>query len=155
MFRLPYNKFQKAVEIITLVLILCQIVYCAVFYPQLPSKIPTHFNFAGEVDGWGGKSSILVLLAATIVLYIMLTVALFFPRLWNVPVKITDQNRGVVFKYVINMVLWDKLLIVGCFFYMTYCSVSSVAMGWWFTPFLLISVLGVTFYYTIKLFLIR
>ena len=155
MFRLPYNKFQKTMEIITLVLILCQIVYCVVLYPQLPSKIPTHFNFAGEVDGWGGKGSIIILLATTIGLYILLTVTLFFPKLWNIPTKITDQNRGIVFKYVINMVLWDKLLIVACFFYITYCTISSVALGWWFTPFFLISVLGVTFYYTIKLFLIR
>jgi uncharacterized membrane protein len=25
-------------------------------YPQLPDKIPTHWNFQGEVDGWSGKA---------------------------------------------------------------------------------------------------
>lgn len=155
MFKLPYNKFQKSLEILALILILGQIVYTAVLYPQLPSKIPTHFNFAGEADGWGGKGSIIVLVITTVGLYILLTVTMFFPRLWNVPVKITDQNRGIIFRYVMNMVLLDKLLIVASFFYITYCSISSTGMGWWFTPVMLISVLGVTFYYTFKLFLVR
>ncbi|WP_455542737.1 DUF1648 domain-containing protein [Intestinibacter sp.] len=155
MFGLPYNKFQKVIEIITLVLILCQIAYTAVSYPQLSSKIPTHFNLAGEVDGWGGKGTIIILVVATVALYILLTVSMFFPKMWNVPVKITDQNRAIVFKYVMNMILLDKVLIVICFFYMTYCSISSISMGWWFTPFFLISVLGVTFYYTIKLFFVK
>lgn len=155
MFKLPYNKFQKSLEILALILLLGQIVYTAVLYPQLPSKIPTHFNFAGEADGWGGKGSIIVLVITTVGLYILLTVTMFFPRLWNVPVKITDQNRGIIFRYVMNMVLLDKLLIVSSFFYITYCSISSTGMGWWFTPVMLISVLGVTFYYTFKLFLVR
>lgn len=155
MFKLPYNKFQKSLEILALILLLGQIVYTAVLYPQLPSKIPTHFNFAGEADGWGGKGSIIVLVITTVGLYILLTVTMFFPRLWNVPVKITDQNRGIIFRYVMNMVLLDKLLIVSSFFYITYCSISATGMGWWFTPVMLISVLGVTFYYTFKLFLVR
>lgn len=155
MFKLPYNKFQKSLEILALILILGQIVYTAVLYPQLPSKIPTHFNFAGEADGWGGKGSIIVLVITTVGLYILLTVTMFFPRLWNVPVKITDQNRGIIFRYVMNMVLLDKLLIVASFFYITYCSISATKMGWWFTPVMLVGVLGVTFYYTFKLFLVK
>lgn len=155
MFKLPYNKFQKSLEILALILLLGQIVYTAVLYPQLPSKIPTHFNFAGEADGWGGKGSIIVLVITTVGLYILLTVTMFFPRLWNVPVKITDQNRGIIFRYVMNMVLLDKLLIVASFFYITYCSISATKMGWWFTPVMLVGVLGVTFYYTFKLFLVK
>ena len=48
MFNLPYNKFQKTLEIVTFILLLAQIVYTAVLYPQLPSKIPSHFNLEGQ-----------------------------------------------------------------------------------------------------------
>ena len=27
-------------------------------YPELPERIPIHFNAAGEVDGWGKKGMI-------------------------------------------------------------------------------------------------
>ena len=52
MFNLPYNKFHKTLEIVTFILLLAQIVYTAVLYPQLPSKIPSHFNLEGQIDGW-------------------------------------------------------------------------------------------------------
>ena len=30
-------------------------------YPQLPETIPTHWNFAGEIDGYSGKGALLLL----------------------------------------------------------------------------------------------
>ena len=96
MFNLPYNKFHKTLEIVTFILLLAQIVYTAVLYPQLPSKIPSHFNLEGQIDGWSGKGSIIILVIVNVALYILLTVTMFFPRLWNVPVKITDKNKGIV-----------------------------------------------------------
>ena len=106
MFNLPYNKFHKTLEIVTFILLLAQIVYTAVLYPQLPSKI-------------------------------------------------TDKNKGIVFNYTMNMVLLDKLILVMSFSYITYCSISATKMGWCFTPVMLVGVLGVTFYYTFKLFLVK
>ena len=105
MFNLPYNKFHKTLEIVTFILLLAQIVYTAVLYPQLPSKIPSHFNLEGQIDGWSGKESIIILVIS--------------------------------------------------FSYITYCSISATKMGWWFTPVMLVGVLGVTFYYTFKLFLVK
>ena len=155
MFNLPYNKFHKTLEIVTFILLLAQIVYTAVLYPQLPSKIPSHFNLEGQIDGWSGKGSIIILVIVNVALYILLTVTMFFPRLWNMPVKITDKNKGIVFNYTINMVLLDKLILVMSFSYITYCSISATKMGWWFTSVMLVGVLGVTFYYTFKLFLVK
>ena len=105
MFRLPYNKFQKVLEIVTIALILCEIVYVAIRYSRIGDKIPTHFDLAGNPDAWGSKATIFILLAVTIGLYILMTVCVFFPKMWNVPVKVTEQNKGIITKYVINMVL--------------------------------------------------
>lgn len=155
MFRLPYNKFQKVLEIVTIALILCEIVYVAIRYSRIGDKIPTHFDLAGNPDAWGSKATIFILLAVTIGLYILMTVCVFFPKMWNVPVKVTEQNKGIITKYIINMVLLDKFLIVACFFYMLVCSMEGIALGLWFTIFMLVSILGVTFYYTIKLFFVK
>lgn len=155
MLRLPYNIFQKILEVVTMVLLLCQIVYVAVRYSKIADKIPTHFDFAGNPDSWGSKSTVFILLGMTIFLYAIMTVCMFFPKIWNVPVKVTEENRRRIFNYVANMVLLIKLIIVGCFFYMTFCSMEGIALGIWFTIFMLGSVLGVTLYYTVKMVINR
>ena len=58
MFNLPYNKFHKTLEIVTFILMLAQIVYTAVLYPQLPSKIPSHFNLEGE-EGTNERTAVM------------------------------------------------------------------------------------------------
>jgi uncharacterized membrane protein len=41
-------------------LIIAPFVYGALIFPNLPSKIPTHFNIEGKADAWGGPSSIFI-----------------------------------------------------------------------------------------------
>jgi uncharacterized membrane protein len=35
--------------------------YAYYLYPNLPNKIPIHFNLQGEVDGWGSRESIFLM----------------------------------------------------------------------------------------------
>jgi uncharacterized membrane protein len=42
------------------VLIIAPFIYGALIFPQLPSRIPTHFNIEGKADAWGGPSSIFI-----------------------------------------------------------------------------------------------
>lgn len=41
-------------------LIIAPFIYGALIFPQLPSRIPTHFNIEGKADAWGGPSSIFI-----------------------------------------------------------------------------------------------
>ena len=41
-------------------MIIAPLIYGAIIYPQLPSRIPTHFNIEGKADAWGGPSSIFI-----------------------------------------------------------------------------------------------
>lgn len=41
---------------IPLLIIAAALVASAVVYPDLPERIPTHWNFAGEVDGWSPRA---------------------------------------------------------------------------------------------------
>lgn len=40
---------------IAFALLVASIIAPACFYPSLPDRIPTHWNMAGDVDGYGGK----------------------------------------------------------------------------------------------------
>lgn len=69
---------------LAVVCFLFTLVYGCVKLPRLPDLLPTHFNGAGQIDGWGGKSAAV---AAPIVIGFLLLVILgpilFFPKLWN------------------------------------------------------------------------
>ena len=66
-------------EIIPLLIILFSIIVSVYFYFNLPTRIPIHWNFAGEIDGWGsGQSHAIYMPAIIIGLYLMF---LFLPYL--------------------------------------------------------------------------
>ena len=58
-------------------MIIAPLIYGAIIYPQLPSRIPTHFNIEGKADAWGGPSSILIgpgiMGAVSIFVYILMS----------------------------------------------------------------------------------
>jgi uncharacterized membrane protein len=58
-------------------LIIAPFIYGALIFPNLPSKIPTHFNIEGKADAWGGPSSIFIgpgiMGAVSIFVYVLLS----------------------------------------------------------------------------------
>jgi uncharacterized membrane protein len=58
-------------------MIIAPFIYGALIFPQLPSKIPTHFNIEGKADAWGGPSSIFIgpgiMGAVSIFVYVLLS----------------------------------------------------------------------------------
>jgi uncharacterized membrane protein len=62
-------------EIIPLVAIIISIVSSFYFYSRFPESVPTHWNFAGEVDGWSSRGVAAFLFPAIIAgMYLMFLV---------------------------------------------------------------------------------
>ena len=53
------NKFTSLLLVLGLIAI--PFFYAYYLYPNLPNKIPIHFNLQGEVDGWGSRESIFLM----------------------------------------------------------------------------------------------
>jgi uncharacterized membrane protein len=57
--------------------------------PPLPARIPTHFDAAGNINGWGEPRMLWLLpIIATGVVGLM-TLVSFFPQSFNYPVRVT------------------------------------------------------------------
>ena len=54
----PMKKIYDLANLVILILITYTV---STGYAKLPERIPTHFNFAGQPDRWGGRSSFIVL----------------------------------------------------------------------------------------------
>lgn len=60
------------------------LIYGCVKLPQLPDMLPSHFNSAGEIDGWSGKAG--AVSAPMVIGFLMLVILgpiQFFPQIWN------------------------------------------------------------------------
>lgn len=54
-------KFNIKSEWLLITIILAIWLISAIFYPQLPDQIPTHWNMAGEIDQWSSKANAVLL----------------------------------------------------------------------------------------------
>jgi uncharacterized membrane protein len=79
----------------------------ALLYPNLPDKIPTHWNIRGEIDGWGSKTWALWLLPATAALML----GLFRLLPWLSPKNFEVDPFKTTYEFIM-------VAVVGMFCYM-------------------------------------
>jgi uncharacterized membrane protein len=141
-----------AVEFIGLTMLILLFVLPLFYLPQLPERIPIHFNAAGLPDGYGSRSSIWFLPATGVFMYILLTVVSAFPQIYNFPVKITEKNAQVQYRLATRFIRILKTLILILFLYLTYQTINSalsktLGLGKSFLPvFLIITIFPIIFY---------
>jgi len=97
-------------------------------WSSLPSKIPAHYNIYGEIDRWGSKGEIFLLVPITILMYIFLTILNRYPHRFNYPFDITEQNAEVQYHLAKLMVQALKAEVIWIFFYIEWISIKD-AMG--------------------------
>lgn len=105
-------------EIAGLVLMIGVSAGILIYWPSVPDKIPMHYNFAGEIDRWGGKGELLFLLAIAWGIWLLITVTEVFPKFWNTGVKVTEENKEHVYRTLKYMIKSMKLIIVFIFTYL-------------------------------------
>lgn len=72
----------QAADILSILFILCVVVVALILYPDLPQRVPTHWNAAGEIDGYMNKPwGVIVLpLAAVFTVVLMKIIPRISPR---------------------------------------------------------------------------
>ncbi len=111
----PPTLYQRLAGILAPLILLGTIAYLLIIWQRLPEQIPTHYNAAGEIDGTGGRGTLLLM--PLIGLATDLTIALtgLFPRSWNTGVRVTALNRTAVYRLVRDL-LADLRLSLALFF---------------------------------------
>ena len=126
-------------------------------YSKLPSIIPTHFNGAGQADGFGGKGNIQILPLVATILYVGLTILNKFPNIFNFPINITKDNALKQYTNATRLIRYLKLIIVIIFGIIAFKTIQNAngktdGLGIWFLPLTLGLVFIPLTYYIIKSF---
>ncbi|MFE3847492.1 SdpI family protein [Flavobacterium sp. LB3P45] len=95
---------RKELPIIGIILVPC--IYLAFLWNSLPEKVPTHWNYKGEIDRWGDKYSLIGLLFLLPVLTYLLL--LIIPKID--PKKRIDLMGGKYYQIKFILVLMMSLL---------------------------------------------
>ena len=154
----PLSSLEKFLEALAVIGILLNIIFIAMFWTELPNKIPTHFGAAGAPDGWGGKGMLLFLTWTNIMLYLLLTIVNKFPHTFNYPVKITPENALKQYHLARYLLLFLKTETVLLFTYILWGTIQvalgkAEGLGILFLPIILVIIfgtIGVYFYKSIK-----
>ena len=129
-------------------------------YTALPGTIPTHYNGAGQADGFGGKTTILILPLIATILFIGMTILNQFPRMFNYPVNITKDNAFRQYTNATRMIRYLKLIIVVIFGVIVFKTIQNAngqatGLGTWFLPLTLGLIFIPLIYFIVKSFKIN
>lgn len=119
------TTFSKITNLISLLSVVGIVLYVIITWKNIPDMIPGHYNIAGEIDKYSSKNSIWILIVVQILLFTMMSVLERFPNIWNTGVKITEENREIVYTNLRNIQTYLKMMIMIYFSYMTFQSIGG------------------------------
>lgn len=145
--KIPLRVFDYFLEISSTALILFCLTFIFVMWNQLPDRVATHFNFAGQADSYGSKNELLILLPVLLLLYILLTVLNRFPHIYNYVVEITENNAERQYRFARRFITILKTEIIMILTYIQFATLQSAkygsfTLGMFFLPITLLMVFG-------------
>lgn len=79
-------------------------------YPDLPGRVPTHFNEAGDPDAWGSKTTILLFPGIQSIFALLAVLVYKYPNYANIPSTIAlrhlpEEKRKKAYELIRDLVL--------------------------------------------------
>jgi uncharacterized membrane protein len=96
---------------------------------RLPDRVPTHFDLAGNPNGWDTSSSLPLFSVVAVAIYLMLTLAVRFPAYFNYPVEVTAENRPRLEALTVDLIAWLKTEIICLFAWIQWVIIDMARRG--------------------------
>lgn len=95
------------------------------YYPELPDRIPRHFDATGQVTAYGGKGIMWLMPIMGLITYTGLFFLNKVPHIFNYPTEITAENAKRQYRAATRMIRTLNLIIAWTFFYLTYSTIQT------------------------------
>lgn len=107
-----------ALEITIVILTIVPVILLVSYYPQLPERIPTHWNWKGEPDAWTPKSYYSVFSLAAVLVYMQALILFVKHGLLSVKMTLPAEHTEVYLRLkeeslagTIKFIDWMRLLL--------------------------------------------
>lgn len=119
---------RKSLELFCLAALawLSWITYQAIYGPHhLPERIPTHFDMAGNPNGWGSPVGLLLLPIIGLAVYLFMTVISMFPSTFHFSMQVTAENRPRLVALAISVIAFCKLEMLCLFLWIQHTIIEA------------------------------
>jgi hypothetical protein len=89
----PESRLEKVLEIVSLVILVGVGVVTIALWTRLIDFVPTQMNLFGSVDYFAPKNTMIVIPSVVLVLYVIATVASWYPQYLPYAAKVTEENH--------------------------------------------------------------
>ncbi|MBH0161922.1 DUF1648 domain-containing protein [Fictibacillus sp. 26RED30] len=146
--------FENFLDIASITLLVIGTVSLISQWAAIPDTVPTHFNAAGEPDGWGSKNNLWILIVMGAVTWLLLTVLEKFPHIYNY-FNLTEENVERQYKNARMMINVMKNEILIFFVYMTWACAevangTSEGLSVWVLPIFIIGITGFIAFFIVR-----
>ncbi|MFC0263399.1 DUF1648 domain-containing protein [Fontibacter flavus] len=149
-----WDKILEGLGFLAMVLLLVIPIY---YYPELPDRIPKHYDATGQVTAYGGKGMLWMMPIIGLITYTGLFFINKVPHIFNYPTEITTENAERQYRIATRMIRTLNVIIVYTFLYTSYGTIQNamgiqVGLGKAFMPIFLIALFGTIVVYLVKAF---
>ena len=95
----------------------------------LPARIPTHFDMAGNVNGWGEPRMLWLFPIVASAMFGLMTLVGFFPQSFNFPTRVTPATRPRLEVLSLQMIAGLRAELAGLFLGIQYIIIQSARAG--------------------------
>jgi uncharacterized membrane protein len=153
--KIRLNKFDWIAEVTAVISLIILIVLPIVNYSTLPERIPDHYNSSGIPDSYGSKIILLILPATGVFIYLLMTVLVRFPHIFNYPVRITAENAEVQYRLATRLMRYLKTVIIIMFTFISSQTIrltegKTGGLGKLFLPLFLLATFGIVIIYFVQ-----
>ncbi len=157
--KLPKTISERLLESLSIVFLVGIYAYIIVIWSEIPDRVPTHFNIAGEPDSWGGKGSVLILPIIATFLFKTMFILSKFPHIHNYPVEVTPENAEDIYiasrkMLVVMNFLLTFFLVIGAL-EMINVAQGNEGLGMWYMIGFFVSIFGTMGYYMYRMIKLR
>lgn len=121
--------------------------YPMLFYCSIgeTTRMPVHFNAAGEADGWGGRGFLLPIPIIALVFYVGFIAMEKYSKNYNYPVKVTEANAAKLHKLGRGLMRHIKVIIIFILAYISNAMLVLIDRGNSFDVRVMLALIGVMF----------
>ena len=124
-----YARMNKCLDIIGIILVMALIITTFMYWGKAPDIVPTHFNFKGEIDAYGSKNTLFILLPIVIIIYIGLAILSKYPQVCNYCIEITPKNKDKQYSMASTFIRIINVEMLVIFFYIQMSTAISMNSG--------------------------
>lgn len=143
--KIAKTKSERVWNIVGYMVFISMIVLTIAVWNTLPAEVPGHYNALGEVDRWGSKWELLILIITGLFILLLMEPLDRYPEVHNYPNRLNETNAPAFYLNSRKMLNQLKNICLISFSMIQFESIM-IAMMWgngfgaWFLPIFILGV---------------